>query len=178
MAPSPKKIKFDAALGRFSPEYAYHFIPVTKEIADSFKFEKGSRRVVCTLNGIETFPCALMPHDGAFFLMVNKAVRTRLGLEAGDTVSVEIAKDESKYGMPMPEELQEVLDQDVEGDRLFQALTPGKQRSMLYFIGKIKDIDRRIHSSLIFLEHLKRHNGKLDQAKLQEELERPMFDLQ
>ena len=176
MSTASKKIKFDAVLTRFSSEYAHHFVPVTKEIADSFKFEKGSRRIVCTLNGTETFPCALMPYDGAFFLMVNKSVRTRLGIEAGDTVSVELAKDESKYGMPMPEEFQEVLDQDAEGDRLFHALTPGKQRSMLYFIGKFKDIDRRIHTSLIFLEHLKRNNGKLDHAKLQEDLKRPTFD--
>ena len=172
-----KRIKFDAVLARFSPEYAYHFIGVSKKMADSFKFEKGSRRVVCTLNGTETFPCALMPHDGAFFLMVNKATRARLGVVAGDLVTVEIVKDESKYGMPMPEELQEVLDQDAEGDRLFHALTPGKQRSMLYFIGKIKDIDRRIHTALIFLEHLKRNDGKIDHARLTEDLKRPMFHL-
>jgi hypothetical protein len=177
MATAPKKIKFEAVLARFSSEYAHHFIPVSKEVADSFKFDKGSRRVVCTLNGTEAFPCALLPHDGAFFVMVNKTVRARLGIEAGDTISVEIAKDESKYGMPMPEELQEVLDQDTDGDRMFHALTPGKQRSMLYYIGKFKDVDRRIHTSLIFLEHLKRNNGKLDHAKLQEELKRPIFDL-
>jgi hypothetical protein len=177
MATAPKKIKFEAVLARFSSEYAHHFIPVAETVADGFKFEKGSRRVVCTLNGTETFPCALLPHDGAFFVMVNKTVRTRLGIEAGDTVSVEIEKDESKYGMPMPEELQEVLDQDTDGDRMFHALTPGKQRSMLYYIGKFKDVDRRIHTSLIFLEHLKRNNGKLDHAKLQEELKRPIFDL-
>jgi bifunctional DNA-binding transcriptional regulator/antitoxin component of YhaV-PrlF toxin-antitoxin module len=177
MAASSKKIKFDAGLARFSSEYAHHFIPVAKKIADLFNFEKGSRRVVCTLNGTETFPCALLPHDGAFFVMVNKAIRTRLGIEAGDTVSVEIAKDESKYGMPMPEEFQEVLNQDAEGDRLFHALKPGKQRSMLYFIGKFRDVDRRIHTSLIFLEHLKRNDGKLDHTTLSEELKRPIFDL-
>ncbi len=175
MSALAKKIKFEAKLDKFSPESGWHFIGVEKKIADSLKFEKGSRRVMCTLNSKETFPCALMPYDGSFFLMVNKGIRTRLGIEAGDAVAVEIVKDESKYGMPMPAELQEVLNQDTEGERLFHALTPGKQRSMLYFIGKFKDVDRRIHCSLIFLDHLKRNNGKLDHAGLSKELKRPIF---
>ena len=168
------KIKFDAVLDKFSPESGWHFIVVTREAADSFEFPKGSRRVVCTLNGVETFPCALMPYDGAFFVMVNKKIRSRLGIEPGDTISVEIQKDESKYGMPMPEELEEVLRQDPAGNKLFHALTPGKQRSMMYYIGKFKDIDRRITYSLIFLEHLKRNDGKIVSQKLLEEFKRPL----
>src|SRR5688500_14631827 len=116
------KIEFEAVLDKFSPESGWHFIGVSREIADRFQFPKGSRRVVCTLNGTESFPCALMPYNGAFFLMVNKRIRTRLGIGPGDPVSVELAKDESKYGLPMPEELQEVLNQDPEGEKYFQSL--------------------------------------------------------
>ncbi len=170
-----RKIKFDAVLDKFSPESGWHFVGVSREVADSFEFAKGSRRVICTLNGAETFPCALMPYDGSFFLMVNKGIRTRLGIEAGDSITVELEKDESKYGMPMPEELQEVLNQDPDGDKLFHLLTPGKQRSILYFVGKVKDIDRRIHTSLIFVEHLKQNDGKIDHKRLQQELKRPIF---
>ncbi len=169
------KIKFEAVLDKFSPESGWHFIGVSREIADSFQFQKGSRRVVCTLNGTETFPCALMPYNDAFFMMVNKKIRTRLGIAPGDIISVELVKDESKYGLPMPEELQEVLNQDPEGDKYFQSLTAGKQRSILYFIGNIKDIDKRIHNALIFVEHLKRNDGKIDHDKLQKELKRPIM---
>lgn len=177
MSTPPKKIRFEAELSKFSPESGWHFIGVEKAAADSFEFPKGSRRVICTINDRESFPCALMPYDGAFFIMVNKKVRGALGIEAGDSITVEIAKDESKYGMPMPAELQEVLDQDPEGAELFEGLTPGKQRGMLYYIGKFKDIDRRIHCSLVLLEHLKRNSGKLDHAKLNEELKRPILDI-
>jgi bifunctional DNA-binding transcriptional regulator/antitoxin component of YhaV-PrlF toxin-antitoxin module len=169
------KIKFHTVLDKFSPESGWHFVGVSREIAGSFEFAKGSRRVICTLNGAETFPCALMPYDGSFFLMVNKSIRTRLGIEAGDSITVELEKDESKYGLPMPEELQEVLNQDPEGDKLFHSLTPGKQRSILYFVGKVKDIDKRIHTALIFVDHLKQNNGKIDHARLQQELKRPMI---
>ena len=98
-----------------------------------------------------------------------------LGIFVGDKVDVELTRDESKYGLPMPEEIREVLNQDPEGDRLFHQLTPGKQRSMLYWLTRTKDIDRRIHECLIFMEHLKTNEGKIDNKKLQQELKRPMY---
>ena len=78
-------------------------------------------------------------------------------------------------GLPMPDELQEVLNQDPEGDRLFHALTAGKQRSLLYLIGKINDIDKRIHQALIVVDHLKENDGKIIGPKLNEELKRPVM---
>ena len=110
-----------------------------------------------------------------FYIIVNKKKRDTLGIAAGDTVSVELVKDESKYGLPMPDEMREVLDQDPDGDRLFHTLTPGKQRTMLYYIGKWKDIDRRIHYALTVVEHLKSNDGKIIFKELGEELKRPMF---
>jgi uncharacterized protein YdeI (YjbR/CyaY-like superfamily) len=75
----------------------------------------------------------------------------------------------------MPAELHEVLKQDREGNKLFHSLTAGRQRSILYFVGKVKDIDKRIHTALIFIEHLKKNEGKIDQKQLQAELKRPVF---
>ena len=170
-------ISFEATLGKLSDEFGWHYIPVSREVNDAFGFKGNSRRVVCTLNGIVSYQCALMPKDGEFFIIVNKKYRDRLGIVAGDSVRVELVKDESKYGLPMPEELREVLDQDPEGDRLFHALTAGKQRTMLYYIGKWKDIDRRIHYAITFVEHLKRNDGKIVFKDLGDELKRPMFDI-
>ena len=96
-----------------------------------------------------------------FYIIVNKKKRDALGIVSGDIVDVELVKDESKYGLPMPEDFQEVLNQDPEADRLFHALTAGKQRSVLYHIGNVKNIDRRIHVALIFIEHLKNNDGKI-----------------
>ena len=63
---------------------------------------------------------------------------------------------------------------DFDGRRYFDALTPGGKRSMLYFIGKIKDVDRRIEAALIFMEHLKKNGGKLNRLELSKELKRPL----
>ncbi|MBA2378427.1 MAG: DUF1905 domain-containing protein [Blastocatellia bacterium] len=170
-----RSAKFKAKLEKFSPESGWHYITVSAAAAGKFRFEEGSRRVVCRLEGRETLQCALMPYHDAFFIMVNKGIRTRLGIEPGDTLSVEIWKDESKYGLPMPEEFREILDQDPEGDELFHGLTPGKQRSILYILGKPKDLDRRIQMGLIVIEHLKDNEGKIDHSTLAQDLKRPVL---
>lgn len=108
-----------------------------------------------------------------FYIIVNQ--KKRLGLVAGDIVKVRLVKDESKYGLPMPEEFEEVLKQDPEGDSLFHALTAGKQRSILYHLSKPRDIDVRIHQALLIINHLKENDGKILDKLLYEELKRPMF---
>jgi hypothetical protein len=170
-----KPVKFKSVLVCDPPEKGWHYVAVEAKIAERFEKKDGSRRVVCTLNGSESFQCALMPYNGTFYIMVNKAKRTKLGITAGDKISVELAADESKYGMPMPEEFQEVLRQDPKADKLFHALTSGMQRSLIYIIGSAKGVDRRIHLSLILLEHLKDNGGKIDRKSLQEEIKRPLF---
>jgi hypothetical protein len=155
-------IEFETTLTQSPMESGWHFLVVSREIVAKFGFEGKSKRVVCSINGSEGFQCALMPSGDIFYIIVNKKKRDALGIVADDTVSVELVRDESKYGLPMPEELQEVLAQDPEGDRLFHGLTAGKQRSLLYFIGKVNDIDKRIHQALIIIDHL-------------EELKRPLF---
>lgn len=174
MAKVAKSVQFKTELGKLSADYGWHYILVERKIAEKFPSDGKSRRVVCTLNGEVTFQAGLMHYHGDFFISVNKPTRTKLGVEAGDLVDVELKADESKYGLPMPEEFREVLDQDPEGDRLFHALTAGKQRSLLYYLGKTRDVDKRIVYGLIVVEHLKKNGGRIDGKKLYEELKRPM----
>lgn len=153
----------------------WHFLIIEPKVVEKFGFEGKSKRVLCSIKNAEPFPCALMPWGDIFYIMVNKLRRAELGLNVGDTVDVVLEKDESKYGMPMSAELQEVLRQGPEGSNLFHKLTAGKQRSMIWFIGKIKDIDKRIHTALIFVEHLKKNEGKIVHDQLRDELKRPVL---
>ena len=168
-----KPVKLKTVLVASPVEAGWHYIAVPSKIGEKFPKKRGSRRVICTINGTESFPAALMPYDGEFTIVVNKERRSKLGILAGDKVSVAIAVDDSEYGMPMPEELQEVLNQDPDGLAAFKALTPGKQRSIMYYIGTIKDIDKRIHAALIFIHHIKRNNGQIVHDQLSAELRRP-----
>ncbi len=125
------------------------------------------RRVVCTLNGSLEFQCALMPKgDGHFFININKKNRDKLKLQLGSQVEVSLRKDESEYGLPMPEELAEMLAQDDEGNQLFHALTPGKQRNLLYIAGQPKTSDTRLKRAVVLVEHLKANKGKIDFKQL------------
>lgn len=159
-----KSIKFNTKLDR-SPEMSgWHFLVVDSKTAHKLAFDGKYKRVVCTINNGESFQCALLPSGGKFYIIVNQKKRNELGIVANDEVSVELVVDESKYGLPMPPEFREVLDQDPEGDKIFHALTAGKQRSLLYFLGKIKDIDKRIHQALVIVGHMKEHGKVVDKV--------------
>lgn len=175
MSRTQKQVEFKTELVISTTGSAWHFLLMKQDIVANFGFEDKFRRVVCSINGGEGFQCALLPWGELFYIIVNKKKRESLGIVAGDTVQIRLVKDESKYGLPMPEEFAEVLRQDPEGDRLFHGLTAGKQRSILYQLSKPKDIDVRIHQALLIVEHLKENEGKIIDKKLYEELKRPMF---
>ncbi len=154
--------QFDAVIEKFNSRLWTYHLKVPGAIAAIFK-ENNAGRVVCTLNGQETFQCAIMPwSEGTFFINVNKKLRDKLGLGIGSPVQVELRKDDSQYGLPMPEELEELLRQDEPGNAVFQALTPGKKRTLLHFIGAIKNPDLRLHRAILVVEHLKENKGKID----------------
>ncbi len=139
-----------------------HILRVPKTEVAHFGFKGNLRRVICSLNGTTAYNCSLFPSKGEYFITLSKQLRQRLRLEVGDAVTIELAKDVSKYGMPMPEEFAEVLRQDPEGDRLFNELSPGDQRLMLKLIVFVRDGDRRIERALAGIELLKQSDGKFD----------------
>lgn len=169
-----KSIKINTVIERSPETSGWHFLVIDEKTVAKLSFEDKYKRVVCSINGNKGFQCALMPSRGKFYIIVNKQKRDAFGLAAGDKVKVELVIDESKYGLPMPDEFREVLDQDPEGDKLFHTLTPGKQRSLLHYVGTVRDVDKRIHQSLVIVEHIKK-NGKVIDKLLYEELKRPMF---
>lgn len=173
----PSSLEFETTLTSFGHS-GWVFIPVTKEQAADLDFpNKRYKRVVCTVNEAIDFQCALMPSGtGQYIITMNKQKRDVAGVAVGDTVHVRLDLDNSKYGLPMPEEFKAVLDQDPEADRLFHALTPGKQRSLLYLANQKTDVDLRIHRALVIAEHLKENNGTVDGRALDHELKRPQLD--
>lgn len=163
-------MNFTSVLEDFNTRLWSFHITVPEAVGKVF-VEGKDRRVVCTLNDAESFQCALMPKgDGAFFININKKLRDKLGLKLGMRVEVSLEKDDSPYGLPMPEEFLELLQLDEEGDRLFHALTPGKQRNLLYIIGSAKSSDKRIARSLAIVDHLKAQGGKIDFKQLYQDL--------
>lgn len=133
-----------------------------------FYLSKDIKRLICKINGDHQISCALTSRgDGNYLIRINKEIRKKYQLESGDTITLEVWPDESKYGMPIPEELEELLKQDPEADKLFHALTPGKQRSLLFMVGKPKSSAIRLNKALGVTEYLKTSGGKVDLRELQ-----------
>lgn len=169
-------LSFTSALQKFdSPLWGFHFV-VPDDIAEHL-VKNNSKRVVCTLFGETDFQCALMARGkgaepgaaGKYFINLNKKLRSQYRLEIGDKVEASIRPDDSKYGLPMPEEMAELLAQDSEGDHYFHQLTPGKQRSLLFIVGKPKGSEVRLKKAIVVIEHLKVNEGKLDFQRLNQD---------
>lgn len=128
------------------------------------------RRVVCSYNGLAPVPQAIMPSNGTYLLFLNKELRTRLHLKEGDTVQILVERDTSEYGMPISDEMRELLLQDDNFNTHFHALTPGKQRSLIYLVSKVKNSDGRIRKSLAIASHLKDNKGVLDGKLLRDKM--------
>ena len=134
------------------------YIEVPPIYAEMFKSEDKSRRVVCTLGDVE-FPCAIMPLGTGWMIMVNKDRQKKLGFTEGMLVEVGLRQDNSQYGMPFPEELQEVLAQDDIAQSYFEALTAGKKRSLMHLVNNVKNVDTRIERALMIAQRLRETKG-------------------
>lgn len=128
-------------------------------------------RVVCSFEGHEPFQCALTPIGGGqYVIKINKQWQRKLGIAEGGNLEVEMWPDDSTYGLPMPEEMTELLRQDEEGDQYFHALTVGKQRTLLYIVNQGKDSEQRIARAVVVVNHLKAHQGRIDFRGLYQDL--------
>jgi len=65
-----------------------------------------------------------------------------------------IWEDQSKYGMPVPEELQELFDFDPAIEKAFENLLPGKRRNYLHQIASAKTEPTRTKRVLKLLKDL------------------------
>ncbi|MEM9649205.1 MAG: YdeI/OmpD-associated family protein, partial [Bacteroidota bacterium] len=135
-----------------------HSIPIPMEIATPF-LEKGHRRVKvkATFEGkfIEFF-AALQKRKELVFIMFSKNHQKTLGIFPNDYFRLQFFEDNSKYGADMPEELEAVLSSDYEAYQIFESLTAGKKRGIIYMIIRYKNPQTRIDKSLLLCENLKR----------------------
>ena len=162
-------MKFEAQVANFHNDNVFgHHIIIPEEVVEYFS-EKKVKRLICTINGEHDFSCALMPRKGIYFVHINAEARKKFRLQVGSKVQVSLKPDESKYGMPMPEEMDELLKIDDEANEFFHTLTAGKQRSLLHIIGKPKSSDIRLKKAIVITEHLKARNGKLDFKQLNQD---------
>lgn len=156
-------IKFTSQLNRVDDIDIYHwYFPVEKNIAEQF-IAGVDRRVICTVNDTVKYHCAIHSDKaGGYRIMLNRPRCKKLGLVRGETISVTLEKDTSDYGMPMSEELREVLDQNPEADKIFHSFTKGRQRTLIYWSDNVKSSDIKIRRAIVMTDHLVNNHPELD----------------
>ena len=147
-------------------------IYVGPDVAEQLpKRDDGSRRYLVTITGLSPWIAALVPSgNGDFFIILNKTrVKTlrKSGVDL-DQLQLTLKADESEYGMPMPDELGELMAIDPEGHKYFHQLTPGKMRSLMYVVASSKRESTRLRKAIAIIDYLKAVKGKLDFRELNE----------
>ena len=151
----PKKLKFVSRIDKLPYLLGMHIIEVPADVVKKAG-GPGKKRFICTVNQKVSYPCGLIAlRTGMAYISINKSRVAALKLKLGDAVDVELVPDESEFGMPVPEELQELLMQDPEGEERFRALTPGKQRNIIYYVSGVKSSQLRIDRALKLIGNLK-----------------------
>lgn len=136
-----------------------HHIELPSEHVAPF-IEKNMKRVKVKASfeckSIE-FHAALIKHSsGTYRMSFSAAKQKELDVFANDFFTIQLFEDTSKYGVEMSEELNAVFLSDYEAFQIFEQLTPGRQRSIIYAIARYKNSQTRIDKALILTENLKR----------------------
>lgn len=155
------KKTFTTHLRKFDGKLWSFVLPFPKEEVEEFLNK--DRRVLLYFNSKDFIHCALMPDGlGDFFININKEIRKKYALEEDEELSVQLCKDNSKYGMPVPEELEELWKTDQLFYKYFHNLTAGKQRNLLHIVNKIKSKNKRQEKAIIIYQYLLGSKGELD----------------
>lgn len=137
------------------PKLKLHYLRVPEEVVTTAG-GIGSR-FLCSVNGKPSFHAGLVALGGGeAYITLKKDRMNEAGLQLGDQVTVELTPDKSKYGMEMPEELEALLDQDEEGARRFEQLSPGKKRYIIYYVSQVKSSQLKIDRAIKLINNLKK----------------------
>ena len=134
----------------------YFYLKIDSKIVEQFS-RKRATRLICTIDENVTYRCGLNHlGDGNYFIILASKYLDQLEKELGDTVEYKIEKDPDQLGVDMPEVLTVFLEQEPQSKRVFDQLTDGKKRSLIYGILKVKDIDSQVKNIQDFIEIEKR----------------------
>jgi hypothetical protein len=150
---------FKSIIERFGKGMTFHYISVPETVAKSMS-DKFPFRVFCTIRNKE-FPAAIVKHGlEGFVIQMGKQTLKKFSGVYSEEVDVTLKRDESEHGYEIPEEFAELLAQDEAGRAEWEKLTPGAQRSYLYYLNTGKSVDTRIKRALVILQRAREINAE------------------
>jgi hypothetical protein len=105
---------------------------------------------------------SLLPNGrGGHWLHVRKEIRTAIGKEEGDTISISVEKDNSPKTVDIPEYLQWLLEDDPILTKYFEKLPYSAKKFWIIHIEEPKNDDIKVARINRLFEYLKEHySGK------------------
>jgi hypothetical protein len=129
----------------------YYYLKIEAAIINQFE-KKRHTRLICHLDKKISFRCGLNHlGDGNFFIIVSGKNVELLKKKLGDPIHYKIEEDPDQLGVEIPEVLTVFLEQDEALKMIYNTITDGKKRSLIYSILKTKNIDKQIIEISTFL---------------------------
>ena len=108
--------------------------------------------MICTIDEVVSYRCGLNHlGDGNFYIIVAGKHLDSINKTLGDVVGFQIEEDPDQLGVEVPEVLSVFLEQDLNSKAIYNQLTDGKKRSLIYSCNKIKDLDKQVKIIADFL---------------------------
>ncbi|WP_298518590.1 DUF1905 domain-containing protein [uncultured Kordia sp.] len=141
---------------------SYYHLVVSADIVNQYE-KKRATRLICTIDDTVRLQCGLNHlGNGDFYIMLAKKYIKQIGKEAGETISYKLEIDPNPLGVDIPEVLEVFLAQDPDGKTIFDKLTDGRKRTLIFSVLRIKNVDKQVETILKFLqaEHEKQRAKK------------------
>lgn len=130
----------------------YYYLQIDAEVVEQFN-KKRATRLKCVIDQKVTYSCGLNHlGDGNFYLIIATRHLKTLDKQLGDLVSFKIYEDPNPLGVEIPEVLSVLLAEDPGLKAIYDTLTDGKKRTLIYTINRVKNVDLQVQKVLTFLE--------------------------
>jgi hypothetical protein len=147
-----KRLKFRQKIQQLEKRKGgYYFLKIESTTVDKFE-KRRATRLRCNVNEKLEFSCGLNHlGDGNFYIILATRYLKSLDKKLGDLVSFKIYEDPNPLGVEIPEVVTAIINQDSQLKEIYDSLSDGKKRSLVFTIDKIKDIDKQISKVTKFL---------------------------
>ena len=145
-------VDFDAALWRPDARGAATFITLPFDVKAIFGRARCPVRV--TIND-HTWRTTTQVYGDDYHIVVNADARTAASVDAGDSVRVQVKKDDTVRTTEVPPELAVRLRTDAEAKDAFEALAPSHRREYARWVGEAKLPQTRVRRAEVAMERLK-----------------------
>jgi hypothetical protein len=133
------------------------YAPVPPEV-ELLLGERGLIKVKGTVNGVPV-QSSLMPQgDGSHYIVINKSIREKAGVKAGDPVKLELELDATERQIAIPDDLKQLLDKNPPANLAFNALSYSHRKEYVDYINAAKRADtrsRRLEKILLMISQKK-----------------------